>query len=224
MKIQDMHYDFKKKLNKVDSEQYKNLIIPEIDWVLNEAQEIFIKSIIDREYFEAIPRNIDEIRTLIVETQKLSIDDNKVELPTNYWRFLSGEVDIEKGTCKTKSRLYIRDYGEEFQESTFDKSSFEWRVVNGLFQDKSLILYTDGTFTISGVYLDYVKQPEYIHNAADFNTNGYKLPSGEQLTGTRDSILPSYTHRKIVDIAVLIVKGEIESPNYKLKEEKLKLA
>ena len=43
MTIQDMHYDFKKKLNKIDSQQNRNLLIPEIDWTLNEAQELFVK-------------------------------------------------------------------------------------------------------------------------------------------------------------------------------------
>ena len=38
MNISEMHYDFKKKLNKVDSEQNRNLLVPEIDWALNEAQ------------------------------------------------------------------------------------------------------------------------------------------------------------------------------------------
>ena len=42
MTIKEMHYDFKKKLNKVDSQQYRNLLIPEIDWALNEAQNVFV--------------------------------------------------------------------------------------------------------------------------------------------------------------------------------------
>ena len=43
MTIQEMHYDVKMKLNKVDSQQYRNLIIPQVDWILNEAQELFVK-------------------------------------------------------------------------------------------------------------------------------------------------------------------------------------
>ena len=43
-----MHYDLKLKLNKLDSNQYRNLLVPEIDWVLNEAETIFIKSIAKR--------------------------------------------------------------------------------------------------------------------------------------------------------------------------------
>ena len=64
MNISEMHYDFKKKLNKVDSEQNRNLLVPEIDWALNEAQELFIKWISEprqRSYlgFEKSQRRIE---------------------------------------------------------------------------------------------------------------------------------------------------------------------
>ncbi len=45
MNIKEMHYDFKQKLNKIDSQQYRNLRVPEIDWKINEAYEVFVKSI-----------------------------------------------------------------------------------------------------------------------------------------------------------------------------------
>ena len=45
MTIEEQHYDFKMKLNKIDSQQYRNLIIPQIDWLLNEAQELFVKMV-----------------------------------------------------------------------------------------------------------------------------------------------------------------------------------
>ena len=45
MNVRGMHYDVKQKLNKVDSQQYRNLRVPEIDWKLNEAYEIFVKSV-----------------------------------------------------------------------------------------------------------------------------------------------------------------------------------
>ena len=41
MTVQEMHYDFKMKLNKIDSEQYRNLRVPEIDWLLNEILQIY---------------------------------------------------------------------------------------------------------------------------------------------------------------------------------------
>lgn len=234
MNIQEMHYDFEKKLNKVSSEQYKNLLIPEIDWVLNEAQEIFVKNILKDPNFEAVPQNIEDIRTLITESKDLSVDsDNKVSLPIYYWRYLKGKVNILKNGVSKRVRIYIRDEGEEFTNNYFENSSYEWNVVNGTIYNNSLKLYTDGTFTFdtgtspnNPVSITYVKNltSNYIHYAEGFTSSGYKMPgSNINLTGSRDSILPPHTHRKIVDIAVLITTGELESPNYKLKEEKLKL-
>ena len=45
MTIEDMHYDVLQKLSKIDSNKYKRLVVPEIDWMLNESQDIIIKNI-----------------------------------------------------------------------------------------------------------------------------------------------------------------------------------
>jgi hypothetical protein len=45
MTIKEMHYDFKRKFNKVDSQKNRNILVPEIDLYLNEAEEIFVKLI-----------------------------------------------------------------------------------------------------------------------------------------------------------------------------------
>ena len=64
--------------------------------------------------------------------------------------------------------------------------------------------------------VDYIKKLEYIHNAEDFRGGTYKLPSGVILTGSVNCELPEHTHREIVDLAVLIASGEIQSPGYEL--------
>ena len=43
MTVENMHFDFKMKLNKVDSAKNRNFRPEEIDWLLNEAMDIFIK-------------------------------------------------------------------------------------------------------------------------------------------------------------------------------------
>ena len=70
MTTREMHYDIKFKLNKIDSQQNKNLKIPEIDWVINEANEILIKLIaqprVKNQFgFETSQRTIDDIRTIV---------------------------------------------------------------------------------------------------------------------------------------------------------------
>ena len=43
MTIKEMTYDFKIKLDKVDSLSKKNFLPNEIDWILNEAIALFVK-------------------------------------------------------------------------------------------------------------------------------------------------------------------------------------
>jgi len=229
-----MHYDFKKKLNKIDSQQYKNLLIPEIDWTLNEAQELFVKMVAEpkkRSYFgfEKSQSTIDDIRTLVVRPESdpsacIIITDNVATLPDNYWYLVSGKVKVTKGTCiDVEARLRIRQHDDKFENSPFDKSSFEWREVNGVFFKDGIKLFDDGTFTNTELCLNYIKKLTYIHDAEDFRNGSYTALSGALLSGSVNCELPEHTHREIVDIAVLIATGEIQAPDYQIKLQKLNL-
>ena len=81
--------------------------------------------------------------------------------------------------------------------------------------------------TIKNAYnlgcIDYLKKPSYIHNAGEFSTGQYTLPSGQTLSGFQNCELPEHTHREIVDIAVLITSGELQLPDYQIKYNKLNL-
>lgn len=227
MTIKDMHYDFKKKFNKIDSQQHRNLRVPEIDWALNEAYELFVKLVAQprlRSYlgFEKSQRTIDDIREVVVNANPLSVTGNIVTLPEDYMFFLRARVSMTKGNCSSdKGVLRIRQHDDEFEESVHHNSSFEWNHVNGLFTQEGIKLFDDGTFTNTSVKLSYIKKLEYIHNAESFRNGTYNLPSGEALTGTQDCILPPHTHREIVDIAVRIASGEIQSSMTQLHQSKL---
>lgn len=234
MDIKEMHYDFKKKLNKIDSQQYRNLVVPEIDWTLNEAQELFIKMVAFprlRSYlgFEKIQRNTDDIRTLVKnendDSNCFDITDNIVSLPDDYWHYLSAFVLMSKNSCQNvQGSVFIREHDDEFMKSPFDKSSFEWRTVNAVFFENGVRFYTNNEFLVTSFCLSYLRRPVYIHNAEDFGSGNYNLPSGTNLTGTQNCELPEHTHREIVDIAVLIAQGELENPtSYQLKQAKLNL-
>lgn len=229
MNIKEMHYDFKMKLNKVDSQQYSNLLIPEIDWLLNEAQEYFIKTIAEPRFhtyhgFEKSQRNIDDIRVLVRSNQCFDVINNIVKLPDDYMFYISSDVECTKGNCANiKCNLKIQQHDDEFENSPFDKSSFEWRHVNGVFTENGIKLYDDGTFKINKICLNYIRKPSYIHNAEDFKPNGYELPGKKLLIGHQDCELPEHTHREIVDLAVAFVTNQLQSPDYQLKLNKLQL-
>ena len=235
MNIKEMQYDIKFKLNKVDSQQYRNLRIPELDWVINEAYEIFVKSVAEPRTsnylgFETSQRTIDDIRTIVVNDKNIIPTklDNKtyvLSLPQDYMFYISASVVITKKNCSDRiARAIIRQHDDRFEISPFDDSSFEWKEINIRFYEEGIKLFTDGTFEIKEVRLNYIRKHAYIHNAQDFlPTGSYKLPSGTVLTGIQNSELPEHTHREIVDIAVLILTNNLELPTYQLKQAKVNL-
>ena len=238
MSIKNMHYDVKVKLNKLDSQQYRNLVIPEIDWALNEAQGIFIKMISEPRKvkmlfdfgFEKNQRNIDDIRTIvknneIVFTKKENNLEYYIELPEDYQFLVHAKAILAKNNCKNvTASCTVRQHDDEFEFSPFDKSSFQWREINIRFYDKGIKAFSDGTFIINKLVLDYIKKPGYIHNAEDFGTAAqYRLPDGTLLTGFKDCELPFHTHPEIVDIAVLVLTGQLQYADYNIKRDKLNL-
>lgn len=231
-RVRNMHYDYKSKLNKIDSQQFRNLKVPEIDWKLNEAQYIFIKRIAEPKTnpttgVEKNTRSIDDLRTIIVDNLSIDVAPFKTgvvagTLPDNYLHHLSSRSTCTKASCTIDIPNTIQKHGNKFVDSIFDKSSFEWREVNALFVGNALHLYNDGTFTITKLLLDYIRKPLYIHSAVDAVGGKYNLPNGIALTGFQNCELPEYVHGEIVDLAVLITIGDLTS-DYQAKFSKIQI-
>jgi hypothetical protein len=233
-----MHYDYKTKLNRLDSQKYVNMRVPAIDWKLNEAQDIFIQMIASPRYarsygFESNQRTIDDLRTIVVngfELPAIPTSRNRfivhlpVGVPTNeYLHHISSYAHCVKGDCSMLIRTSLIQHDDKAEESPFDKSSFEWEQVNMKIVNNDLILHTDGTFTITKVYLDFIRKPKFFHSAEDASPTGYILPDGETiLTGYQNCELPEILYKEIVDLAVLITTGDL-LPDYQAKQSKLQL-
>lgn len=234
----NMHYDYKTKLNRLDSQKYVNMRVPAIDWKLNEAQDVLIQMLTSPRYarsygFESNQRSIDDIRTIVIngfEIVPASASRNRfiaklpVGVPNNeYLHHISSYAYCVKGDCTALIRTTQIQHDDKAEESPFDKSSFEWEQVNMRIVNNDIILYTDGTFTISKLYLDFIRKPKFFHSAEDASATGYTLPDGETiLTGYQNCELPEILHREIVDLAVLITTGDL-LPDYQAKQSKLQL-
>lgn len=234
MDIKGMHYDVKYKLNKIDSQQYRNLKVPEIDWVLNEAYEVYIKSIAEPRQknnlgFETSQRSIDDIRPLVKDAVEITTVTTSgvttAPLPLDYMFYLSSDVIMTKPACGDRpGKSLLKQHDDYLLGNHLYKSSYEWGTVNIRFHSAGIRIFTDTTFTVPKLILDYIRKPAYIHNAQDFlPTGSYKLPDGTVLVGTQDCELPPHTHREIVDIAVLILTGNLQIPDYQIKQAKLNL-
>lgn len=234
MDIRDMHYDFKSKFNKLDSQQNKNLLVPEIDWKLTEAQEMFVKLIAEPRYrlglgFELNQRTIDDIKTLVKKqffekgtcTALSKIDDYTYsgQLPEDYMFYTSSRVIASKGSCTNKELVaHVVQDDDLHQETWSSVPSFEWRETNILFNRDSAVpgkseiqVKSDGTFVPQFICLHYIIQPPRLHNAQDFPGGSYALPNGQVLTGAQSCILPVHVHGEIVDLAVLLATTDLIS-------------
>lgn len=233
MNIREMHYDIERKLNKLDSQQNRKIRVPEKDTVLNEAIDIYIKSIaqprVSRHLgFEISQRSIDDIRTIVVDSLPLTPirEDNKtfyVELPEDYAFYITSNTVLSKDGCGERvAKAYVQKHKSLHEESVLNQSSFEWREVNIRFYEKGIKIFTDGTFDIVTFYIDYIRKHKYVHNAQDFlPTRKYQALNGLLLEGSQDCELPEHTHREIVDIAVFLLAGELQLPDYQIKQAKL---
>lgn len=230
-----MHYDFKQKLNKIDSEQYRNLKVPEIDWKLNEAIELFVKIVAEPKHatklgFETSQRVIDDIRPLVCDgvllvsagTKTTDITTPIFTLPEDYFDYISSAMVIKQGTCLANAeRIIVRQHDDDFQASPFDKSSFLWREVNIRFSKAGILVYTSDEFDVQSFYLDYIKQPASVNNSESFIGGSYKTLTGVVLTTNVDCDLPSTVHREVVDLAVAITTADLQIPDYQIKKDKL---
>lgn len=236
MTVQAMHYDFKQKLNKIDSQKNRDLLVPEIDWKLNEAQEVLVKLIAQPRLrkelgFEINQRSIDDIRTIVVNQTlpnaivPTTYDENSyiANLPTDYWFYIKSIIYCKKDNCEeTKmKRVVLNQHDDEHEERFFSISSFEWREINIRFNKDGLRIFTDGTFQPTKILYEYLKQPRLIHNAADWEGGSYNTLDGVTLTGRQDCELPIGMHKEIVDMAVKIAAGDLSLPDYMVKKDKL---
>lgn len=232
MDIKAMHYNIRRKLNKVDSEQFRNLLIPEIDQVLNEAVDIFIGIVASPRYrtqlgFEKTQRSIDDIMPLVKsehnEDNHYDVANDMVSLPEDYRHYVSSYVLVSKGNCQAKIDTTIIQHDDNAENNSNHKSSFEWRKINAEFNANGVKFYNDGSFQINKFCISYIRKPEFIHNAEDFSDTGYTLPSGTVLSGTKNCELPDHTHGEVVDIAVMLLSGELQNPGVQFHMSKLKL-
>lgn len=230
MTIEEMQYEFKRRMNKVDSERKMNFIPQEVDMLLNEAQMFFVRTVAEPRLrnhlgFETTQRTIDDIRTIVVEEsvllQSQSAPDSYV-LPSDYMYYVSGYVICSTDTCASiKCGLFIQKHNDMFEQSEFAKSSIRWRTINGTFSKDGLRIYMpEGAYfdtgTFDGVYVTYIKTPQRIAFGA------YQMPDGT-MTVKSGCELPENTHSEIVDIAVAFACNSISSADYNIKLNKLTL-
>lgn len=240
MSIVEMHYDFDLKIDKVASLNKSDFNVAEKDWLLNEGQNVYIKTKYSGNNvlstgFETTQKRIDDLSSLVVKYPKQSwitpteLDEGVYEmsladLEYPYWFFIRGQIEVAvSDSCSKLASLKIIQHDDlnYLLNDPFNNSSIEEVISNfGRSTDdsttiKSSLYIYPGNLNIGRVKLEYIKQP------AKLNYGGYAYI--DNITYSQQSCeLPEHTHPEIVDIAVQIASGIIESPDYvQLKTQKV---
>lgn len=226
MTSREMHYDFKVKFNKLDAAKLRELLVPEIDRKLNEAQNAIIEMIAfprgRKPYgFDIGQRTIDDIYTIVVEQNRVQAivaypipgtRNYKVSLPGDYMFGVALRVNVVKGTCNKQLRATPTQHNDKIEEGSFSRASLEWEDIPYRITQDGAIVQTDGTFIINSGQYTYLRKPAFIHNAQDFEGGSY-LSVDEQTTytGEQNCELPETIHDSVVDLAVLFAMMDISS-------------
>jgi len=235
--IKECHYAFKLAFDRIDSLNAPDFNIAQIDWLLNEAQLIFVKqrmsasSNAKQKGFEQSEKRIDDLGSLLVKfPTQVGISPTKpsdgvyelsfASLSFPYLFLVSAWADVtfSEGCVKSVPLKYMQhdDYRLSLQDP-FNEAGEEFipfnigRASNS--NDEAIYIYSN--YTINTVYVEYIRYPARVSSGNYQYIDGNIYP--EQTLQT-----PNQTHSEIVDIACLLAGLSAQSPEYiQLKSQKL---
>lgn len=177
MTTEELHYEFRRRWNKNTNAHRRSLTDLELDQLYNNVVsdyvDIFATGKNPKRYdvgFEVTQQMIDMVSTLVVSYPEIdeltpeSIDGNiyKVDLSSleiPYRHYITSaindancglvDVNIEQHHDLSTIRL-------DFHR----KANKRWKRIPGLIRNKVLYLYTDGLFSMDGLQLTYIKEPD----------------------------------------------------------------
>jgi hypothetical protein len=236
MTIQEMHYQFDLLLDKVSSSQKPNFNVAEKDWILNHAQELFVKQRYSgnnykRTALESTQKRIDDLRTIHVQNVTHT---SVVDLTGGIYEFIINDANVPNYLFMTRGTASVTDLdgcnGTAILKVTQTDDISE--VLKDPFRSpdvseipcnygtsptgsgSSLYLYS-GTNTINSITISYLRSP------VTMSYPGYTYIDGSTTTEVGCE-LPPHTHAEIIDIAVKVASGTIESPEFmQIKSQKL---
>jgi hypothetical protein len=235
MTVATMHSEFKIGLDKVDSLSHPNFLPEEIDVLLNQAQDKFIKQ---RSYgnnprrigLEETQKRLDDIKNLITNFESTTFvtnTDNKpngafVAIPSDYMFAIEEEATITYLDCNGDSatkRVDVipttHDRYNKVKRDPFhrpDNSEVHRLGYTKISGSENFELITGSGNTVSNYYLRYLKEPVVIQYGTQYST-----PIADV-----DCDLSEHTHREIIAIAVKDALEDIESPRYPTNKNELK--
>jgi hypothetical protein len=234
MTIQEMHYDFKIKVDRVDSNNHRDFNQGQIDWFLNEAQNLMIRNRFTgnnprRVSFEQDQKRIDDLKSIHVKYPVQPIvtmtDHGDMyelflsDLLYEYWFLTRAEVGVLNNECTNyiSLRPIQTDDLNETLKDPFNKPSTDSVPFNfgksSEGEGSSIFVYP-GDLNLYGCKIEYIKKP------VRMSIGNYTYLDG-QPSVTTNCELSEHLHPEIVDTAVALAMGTTGDPLVQLSTQKL---
>jgi hypothetical protein len=209
--VEELIYEFKLNLNKMDRQDNVQIPLEDILVFLNQGQLSWIKSKIGennifRDGYEGTRKRIDDLQTLKVDDASLPLIKTtdvlhkgyKADLKTlpDYMMYVMSHAGARKGECKTGLSVDLirqNDLSTLYFDANFSPS-FEWRNTFATIGQDNITVYTDDTFELENLYLTYLRYPKLIDSEGYIKLDG--MDSSKQ-----DCELPYYAKPDILNLA-----------------------
>lgn len=218
MDVRLIPYKIKQRLNKKDSSDYQNIECHQIVEAYNKAQLEWVRRQINGlnqnlEGAESTTKKVDDLQILLtpVEIKGYNRDYYFLSnpIPENYEAYSLLRVWGSKKNClnkRLKSQLREESNSEDLLRDKNSTPSFSWRDTFHTMIGGKLKVYTGADFTIDKVELTYYRKPSEIRIAGcDY--------LGEPSSDNVDPELKDDVVEIIIDDAISILAGDLESPN-----------
>lgn len=221
--VQELIYEFKLNLNKMDRQD--NVLVPLEDILvyLNQAQLSWIKSKVGenniyKDGYEATRKRIDDLQILKVDDASLLLQKTTdvlykgykadLKLIPDYMMFVMCHVGASKQKCKaglTVDLIRQNDLSNLYFDANFGPS-FEWRTTIATIGQDNIIVYTDDSFELDKLFLTYLRYPKSI------DSEGYIKIDGSDSVNT-DCELPYYAKPDILNLASKFAAQSTDNQN-----------
>ena len=210
----------KQRLNKLDSQDYDNILCWQVVESFNKAQVEWSRRQLHginivKEGDEQSTRRKDDLQVLLDKTTITNLTDKGdysfLNLPGDYFQWKRIDVFAQKDCCdKRRMVIYLAEEGNVslLLRDKLKQPSFEWAETFATLIDNNINIYTNGEFNIPEAELTYYRQPRkiQIQDCVDPYTGIISTLNIE--CEFKDDII-----ELIIDEAVSILAGDIESGN-----------
>lgn len=228
MSIQEMHFEFKARSNRLDSNYYQDLPPYMIDSLLNNAVNYFMEhyAYVNKLPYEVVQSRVDMLSNLVVGQPEqplitpILVQDNVYEVNLSslvkpYAHLVRAYADSSCGVINIKP--VPMEYLNRVLNDVLQKPSNSWKRLVGTIRKSSnsispsLYIYGENGITVDGVGIEFIKQPTKVfiggYNSIDYDncvqTNGQNCNQYYNVANSPvDCEIVETFHSLIVDIAV----------------------